>query len=201
MLFELTLTLKPFMYSLNCKDQFAHTKNLVRGALQGRKYTGIAELTKANNVHYHIMIEVEGSIDRDNIINRFRSCKQFGKYTFEGVTFIESFKKYIIKALKETGVFFDPVIHDDYNLTVPISNNKYIIVRSPNGSGVKPSGVEVPQSRIAPPLAVRNSDPELKAETIRHDSDISEITSQKMSDIRWYNTTRKEMPLPSNNSV
>jgi hypothetical protein len=194
MLHELTLTLKPYMFNMKCQDQFAHTKNLVRGALSMRQYTCIAELTESHNIHYHILIDVDGIEDKDHIINRFRGLKQFGRFTFKGVSFEESFKKYIVKALKETGKFFDPVVFDFYNLSKQRSNNKYI--QTPEESENSLGGVEVPQSRIAPALPVRDSDPErfTPVITVKYDE-------QTLKDMIWYNKTRKPIPEPSNSSV
>jgi len=120
MLYEVTLTLKPFLYSLSPKDQFLLTKIFLDEVfLPYPKVTCVAELTMEHNVHYHAIIELpNGVLAKDRFLNRFRKYRQFGRKSCTQVQYIDSFKRYIVKDLKRTEqIIAWPVVRDFFALT------------------------------------------------------------------------------------
>jgi len=123
MKYEFTLTLKPLMYQYTPQQQYDQTKDILYQIFypnnqQKYQVTCVAELTQEHNVHYHCIIELEGLLDKDKLINKFRThSKTFGKKSLTQVKYEDSYKKYIIKNLSETKlVIKDPVLCDHYGL-------------------------------------------------------------------------------------
>lgn len=119
MKYELTLTLKPCMYSLSALEQFRITKDLLLGVLQPYdEVSAIGELTSEHNVHYHCLIELPTILDKDKLLNRFRSLtKIFGRKTCNQVMFDDSYRIYMKKDIEETKkIIGDPVIRDFYGV-------------------------------------------------------------------------------------
>lgn len=116
---ELTVTLRPMMYSMTAKQQFDITKRFILDILKPYKHTTVAELTGEHNVHYHSIVEIEGIKMKDELLNRFRGYnKHLGRKTCTGLQFEKSYEKYLFKDYKDTFAVLgaDPVLKDDYNL-------------------------------------------------------------------------------------
>lgn len=111
---ELTLTLKPYMYSKTAKEQFQATKEYVLDILRPYKHTTVCELTENNNVHYHSLIDIEGIIQKDILLNRIRPYKPFGKPHCRQVQYEISYEKYLIKSIEQTTKVLNehPIIAD-----------------------------------------------------------------------------------------
>jgi len=92
--------------------------------LLGRKASCIAELTAEHNVHYHCLIEIEGQLDKDDFLNRFREYnKFFGRKSCRGVDFKESFITYLRKDYQATSrIIVDPIVKDDYKIFYDLTN-------------------------------------------------------------------------------
>lgn len=119
MKFELTITLKPFMYTYTAKEQFRMTRDKLVDIIGKRRCTAVAELTRENNIHYHCIVNVEGELDRDSLLNRFRPhSKIFGKKSLEQVRYEDSFEKYVCKDIQRVALIIGhyPVIMDGYNI-------------------------------------------------------------------------------------
>lgn len=123
MKYELTLTLKPTMYSYKPQDQFNLTRDILFGIfypnnIEHYGVTCIAELTSEHNVHYHCLLELKSLKQKDKLLNAFRKHnKIFGRKTCEQVKYEESYKEYIIKDLKKTReIITDPIVCDYYGL-------------------------------------------------------------------------------------
>lgn len=115
---ELTITLKPFCYVKTARQQFEMTKPMMLSLLKPYKHTTVCELTESNNIHYHTLIEIEGNIARDMLINRIRPYKAFGKYTCRAVQWEQSYEDYLMKSIRNTTsiLSYDPILKDDYGL-------------------------------------------------------------------------------------
>lgn len=115
---ELTVTLRPLLYSKTPQQQFEITKPFMEQALLGFKHTTIAELTGEHNIHYHSVIEVGDLLDKDKLLNRFRPFNKYlGRKTCTAVQYEQSYENYIRKDyLKTAKIIPDPVIRDDYRL-------------------------------------------------------------------------------------
>lgn len=117
MKFELTVTLKPYMYTFTAKEQFKMTRDKLVDIIGKRCCTAVAELTRENNIHYHCIVNVEGELDRDALLNRFRPhSKIFGKKSLEQVRYEASFEKYVCKDIQRVALIIGqyPVIMDGY---------------------------------------------------------------------------------------
>lgn len=115
---ELTLTLRPLLYTRTPLEQFNTVTPLLRVALHGYKYSMVAELTKEFNIHYHGIIDIHGPIQKNALLNKLRPLNRFlGRKRCEAVRFEESYENYIKADLKETQqIVTDPVVKDDYKL-------------------------------------------------------------------------------------
>lgn len=136
---ELTLTLRPVLYSKTPQQQFDIVKPFILDALKPYKHTTICELTKEHNVHTHSIVEVDGIKDRDTLLNRFRQYNKYlGRKTLSAVQYEESYEKYIQKAYHETcRIIIDPILKDDYKLFHKVIslyplNNKVIVYTEPS---------------------------------------------------------------------
>lgn len=123
MKYELTLTLRPIMYSLTPDQQFTATSGVIKAVLerffQGAKYTAVAELTEENNVHYHCLVELTNHMDRNDLLNSFRwkgVNNIFGRKTCSQVVYEESYLRYMVKSTLKTSdiIKANPVICDYY---------------------------------------------------------------------------------------
>lgn len=126
---ELTITLKPQLYMKTAREQFKMTKDFVLDILKPYKHTTVCELTKTNNVHYHSLIDIDGIIQRDILLNRIRPYKYLGKPHLEAVQYEESYERYLVKDIIDTTKILNehPLLKDDW-LLHPSSSNKFIRV-------------------------------------------------------------------------
>jgi hypothetical protein len=115
---EFTVTLKPYLYAKSAKLQFEHTSPLLLRILQGYKVTAIAELTKAHNIHFHAIVEIDGILEKDGLLNKLRGYKEFGKHTCESVRYEESYEEYIKedRIITEKIIKQSAILKDDYNI-------------------------------------------------------------------------------------
>lgn len=124
MKYELTVTLRPCMYTLTAAEQFKATSTILKIILdkfcQGAKFTAVAELTNENNIHYHCLLDIETLYDRDKLLNSFRwkGCHNiFGRKTCTQVKYEESYLRYMVKNTIYTSSIIDnknPIICDYY---------------------------------------------------------------------------------------
>lgn len=115
---EVTVTLRPLLYSKTCKEQFEMTSKYMKDILRNYRSTCIAELTGEHNIHYHCIVEIEGIEMKDKFLNSFRQYnKYFGRKTCRMVQFEESYDKYLVKSYQETcKLISDPFVKDDYKI-------------------------------------------------------------------------------------
>lgn len=120
---ELTITLKPHLYTKTARDQFRLTKDYILDILKPYKHTTVCELTANNNVHYHSLLDIEGIVEKDILLNRIRPYKAFGRLTCTAVQYVTSYEEYIMKSIMDTTRVINEfaVIKDDYQLTPPIN--------------------------------------------------------------------------------
>jgi len=116
---ELTVTLRPVLYDKTPQQQFDITSQYMKTALFPYKATCVAELTHEHNVHYHCLVEVEGILDKNKLLNRFRQFnKHLGRKTCSAVQYEESYEKYLIKSYQDTAkILPDPFVKDDYKIS------------------------------------------------------------------------------------
>lgn len=117
-LHELTCTLRPILYAKTPKQQFEITSIYMKQILAPYRYSGIAELTKEHNVHYHCVVDITDLAEKDKLLNRFRQFNKFlGRKTLEMVRYEESYMSYMIKDYQITSkIIGDPILKDDYNI-------------------------------------------------------------------------------------
>lgn len=123
MKYELTVTLRPYMYTLTATEQYNATavllEDTIAKVIKQRKYSIVAELTGENNIHYHCLLELKNHSQRDQLLNQFRSKdrnKIFGRKTCNPVTYEESYMRYMTKDTNLTwGIIGQcPVLIDYY---------------------------------------------------------------------------------------
>lgn len=119
MLYEFTVTLKPTMYVHTPRKQWDMTQGILFDIFQGYKVSCVAELTGEHNVHYHAIIDLDGILDKDKLLNKFRKySKIFGRKTCTQVMFEDSYKKYMRKDIEQTfkvlGVI--PIVRDHFGI-------------------------------------------------------------------------------------
>lgn len=80
-----TFTLKPIIYDLNCRTQIRKTIPHILKTLNNvsNKWIIVAELTKANNIHYHAMVKY-----KDEEISEFQLVDQLKDNKYIGTSFI-----------------------------------------------------------------------------------------------------------------
>lgn len=141
---EVTVTLRPQMYRHTAKQQFDITSLCMKHILNGYKATCIAELTQENNVHYHCLVDIEGPINKNKFLDKFRQYhKYFGRKSCKMVMFEESYEKYLVKSYQDTTkIINDPFVVDDYKIADSL--NKDIKLR-----------VIGKVARIVPPVETR----------------------------------------------
>lgn len=137
---ELTVTLRPVLYSKTANQQFEITAPYMKTALFPYKATIIAELTQEHNVHYHCLVEIDGIVEKEKLLNRFRQFnKHLGRKTCTAVQFEESYEKYMVKSYWETTkIITDPFVKDDYKLSNLLT--KSLFEGAPSRSSCNPVG-------------------------------------------------------------
>lgn len=115
---ELTVTLRPLLYSKTPQQQFDIVKPMMLYVLKPYINTTIAELTGEHNVHFHSIIEIEGIIMKDQLLDRFRQYNKYlGRKSCSAVQYEESYEKYIQKSYFDTTkILIDPILKDDYKI-------------------------------------------------------------------------------------
>lgn len=118
MKYELTITLKPLMYSMSASEQHRVAKKLLWELMEPYvDISMICELTSMNNCHYHGIIELKDALDRDKLINRIRKYKQLGKFTCNQVQYEKSYIEYMNKDKEKTSqIVGDPIVRDSYGI-------------------------------------------------------------------------------------
>lgn len=169
---EITLTLRPLLYTRTAKEQFEMVTPLIRVALHGYKYSMVAELTKEFNIHYHGIIDIHGPIQKNALLNKLRPLNRFlGRKRCEAVRFEESYENYIKSDLKETQqIVADPVVKDDYKIF-----NKDIFGIGPDKDSGAPKANEVQPTGER----VRSGIGEVN-DTVIHLDDGIDLTEQKI---------------------
>jgi len=130
MLYEVTITLKPYLYHLDQDGQYKKTANDVRDMFSPQRYrvSAICELTKDFNIHYHLLVsEVEKSKNPPlGISNILRKYKWMGRRSVDQVCYVQSYVEYLKKDLKKTGDIIKgcPRIRDDYDILSETSIEK-----------------------------------------------------------------------------
>lgn len=113
-----TVTLQPRMYKEDIDKQFDKTKNelLVLLKILSDKITLVTELTKAFNVHYHGIIQLNGS--KRKFVNMFRGDKQFGFVNLSPIKSEQKVFEYISKDVRFTYDELErrPILRDDYKV-------------------------------------------------------------------------------------
>lgn len=188
---ELTLTLKPYLYSKTARDQFRMTKDYVLDILKPYKHTTVCELTSTNNVHYHSLIDIEGIIARDILLNRIRPYKPLGKPHLQQVQYEESYEKYLMKSIKDSTTILGEyaVIKDDWQL---LKNSETFIKKFENTSGsVAPAARRDSQTFYKnvlefPPL---NEDEACEVRTLPRPRRVRLVVPTDPSIYEWYNET------------
>lgn len=158
---ELTLTLRPSLYTRTPAQQYELVTPLLRVALKGYKYTMIAELTSNElNVHYHAIIEINGLQQKNVLLNKLRPLNKYlGRKTCQAVQFETSYNNYLKKDLTKTQkVIVDPVVNDDYKLFQKDLFGPYFETkqRTKENSNVERSTTHLELSH-KPPLDARGS--------------------------------------------
>lgn len=119
MKYEVTLTLRPRMYSFTPQQQFDKVEHFLKQLCIKYKMSMIAELTQENNVHFHGIVDLKDFIHRGEFINEFRCMSTtFGRKTVNQVMYEESYLNYICKDVSITKHFvLNPVVLDPLGLT------------------------------------------------------------------------------------
>lgn len=120
----MTVTLRPMLYGKTPQQQFDIVKPFMLDALKPYKHTTIAELTGEHNIHFHSVIDIEGIIMKDQLLNRFRQYNKYlGRKTCTAVQYEESYDKYVQKDYAATcRIIIDPILKDDYKLFHKVIN-------------------------------------------------------------------------------
>lgn len=117
---ELTITLKPYMYSKTLDEQISATKKRLISVLHGFNKSIVIELTKDYNIHYHCLLTEKkvSSNPRLRIADKLRGEKWAGRRTIQGVQYYESYIKYMNKEIQETNkcITQSAIIIDDFSI-------------------------------------------------------------------------------------
>lgn len=118
MKYEITLTLRPYIYKEVPQHQFKIAVKMLEEILPLYQVSLVAELTQENNVHFHGIIELSDLIERNKFLNRFRRFhKLFGKKTVNQVKFEDSYIKYMKKDIENTKLIIpDPIVRDSFGI-------------------------------------------------------------------------------------
>lgn len=101
------------MYSMSAMDQYRITLPFMLEVLQGYSSSCVAELTSANNVHYHATVELDSFASRDKFINRTRRYTQFGKRSVTALANELKWSIYLNKDIASTRLILgNPVVKD-----------------------------------------------------------------------------------------
>jgi len=115
------------MYKLDIDKQFDETKNDIVMSLRSvsNKYTLVTELTKSFNIHYHGLIELQGS--KRSFVNLFRNEKKIGFVQCNPLYDEEKVATYLSKDLEfnQNELQRRVIINDDYNLFTISQRLKY----------------------------------------------------------------------------
>lgn len=149
---EVTVTLRPMLYTKTAKQQFDITSLMMKHILNGYKATCVAELTQEHNVHYHCLVDIEGTLNRNTFLDRFRQYnKYFGRKTCKCVMFEESYEKYLTKSYHETTkILSDPFVKDDYKLSDTLNKDLKLKVIGKVARIVPPVETRKENAREAP---------------------------------------------------
>lgn len=123
MLYEITLTLRPKMYSMSAKDQYKYLESVLRDIFKPSikeeyKVSLIAELTAEDNVHYHGIVELKNFKERARLIDSFRKYHStIGKKSITQLVHYPLWVEYINKAISNTRQLIkDPIVFDDHQV-------------------------------------------------------------------------------------
>lgn len=117
---ELTVTLKPYMYSKCLDDQVKLTKDRLLSVLHGFNKSIVIELTSQYNIHYHCLLTEKKPSQEPflRITDRLRSERWAGRRTIQGVQYYESYIKYMNKEISRTNKIIksSSIVKDDFNI-------------------------------------------------------------------------------------
>lgn len=118
MLYELTLTLRPRMYSKTAQEQFDECYPILRKILGSYKCSCIAELTSENNIHYHAKIDLKTHLIRDSLFNKLRQYNtMFGRKTCTQLQNEPAYDDYMRKDIKKTEeIIKSPYVMDYFEI-------------------------------------------------------------------------------------
>lgn len=127
MLYELTLTLRPFLYNKTAQEQYDFMFPILRAILGQYKCSCIAELTQENNVHYHAKVELKNFVHRDKLLNQLRQYNKYlGRKTCTQLMNEPLYDEYMRKDTAVTMlVITDPYLMDTFEVFGNL-NPKYI---------------------------------------------------------------------------
>lgn len=121
MLYEVTLTLHPKLYSLCAASQFTQVRSIIQSLINNRSIpniTAVAELTSIENIHIHCLVELKTLKDKTKFINALRKYREFGKRSISQIVNEPAYREYISKDLQVTHEVIDlcPIIADAHNV-------------------------------------------------------------------------------------
>lgn len=152
MKYELTLTLRPNLYTLEAKKQYEMTYPALKSILNNYKASCIAELTQEFNVHYHAIVDIDDNVlVREQLMNKFRPYnKWFGRKSFKPVQYEDSYIKYLVKDYHvTTKIIADPIVCDFKDLLKNhIYASKNLFSNLSPSIGAKSSVVEMASDRL-----------------------------------------------------
>lgn len=117
---EVTLTLKPVLYNKDYVEQFAMTNYQVLDMFRHYEWSGVCELTRDLNIHYHLLVKALNS-DQTHIdlVRCIKSrYKVFGRYEVKLVTNYDNYTTYIKKDIKimQESYRINSIIKDDLDI-------------------------------------------------------------------------------------
>lgn len=144
-LHELTITLKPALYSLSASEQFKRTSSILFQLFSIYEVSCVAEVTKTHNVHYHCLINIDNIFHKDGLIQKLKKHKEFGRFSFEQVRYEETYMKYMVKDIVITKVLLerDPVVVDFYGIVHKVQNWDEILREEADVNDPDPRGLRL----------------------------------------------------------
>lgn len=111
-LYSLTITLKPKLYSFNVEQQYDLAKPIITNLNLG-KMTCVAELTKLYNIHFHLLIERDTSMQCIGlkgrpisfphfVANKFRNSEIIGFHQLKTIKDKQGWIDYMGKDIAKT---------------------------------------------------------------------------------------------------
>lgn len=111
-LYSLTITLKPKLYSFGVEQQYDLAKPIVTNLNIG-KMTCVAELTKSYNVHFHMLLERDTTLQcigskgrpisfEHFIANKFRNSDTIGFFQLKKIDNKQGWIDYMSKDIQKT---------------------------------------------------------------------------------------------------